>query len=295
MKCERGFTLVELMISLVLLGIVIGGIMTVAVTMTSSFREQRTTISGESAARNSLDFIADAIRSGSPAVSSGNIQGTASSCPDAAEPVVVTDGGADADELVLTFASGSVVTSTRTVYGPGASSVVIEEFDQFREGDTILITDLQRGVLATIDDAVTSSTLALAPQGCATLSFPGSGYPVRSLVLRATRARFYVAPLDDVSSLWMDPDAEGPRAAEPLAEGIEDLQIALARDANDDGVIAEVGAAANDDEWQGNVAGEADIAGAIRAVRITLVARASPTLRRTLSTTVEIRNLKGSR
>ena len=294
MKRERGFTIVELMISLVLFSLVIAGIMKVAVTMTSSFREQRSTVSGESAARNSLDFIADAIRNGSPAVTSGNIQGTSANCPNVAEPVEMTDGGTGPDELTFTFASGSVVTSTRSIYGPGSTSVVVEEFDQFREGDTILITDLNRGVLTTIDDTVTSATLSLVPQGCATLSFPGTGYPVRSLVLRASRARFYLEPLDGVSALWMDPDAEGPRDPEPLAEGIEDMQIALARDVNDDGVITEIGAAPNDDEWQFNVTGESEVTGAIRAVRITLVARASPTLRRTLATTVEVRNLKGS-
>ena len=295
MTRERGFTIVELMISLVLFSLVIAGIMKVAVTMTGSFREQRSTVSGESAARNSLDFIADAIRNGSPAVMSGNIQGTAVTCPDVAEPIEMIDGDAGPDELTFTFASGSVVTSTRSIYGPGSTSVVVEDFEQFREGDTILITDLSRGVLTTIDDAVTSATLPLAAQACATLSFPGAGYPARSLVLRASRARFYLAPLDGLSALWMDPDAEGPRDAEPLAEGIEDLQVALARDVNGDGAIAELGAAPDDDEWQFNVAGEAEVSGAIRAVRITLVARASPTLRRTLATTVEVRNLKGSR
>jgi prepilin-type N-terminal cleavage/methylation domain-containing protein len=295
MRRERGFTLVELMISLVLFSIVIAGIMKVAVTLTSSFREQRSTTAGESAARNSLDFIADAIRNGSPAVMSGNIQGTASSCPDVAEPVEIVEGDTAADELTLTFASGSVVTSSRSIYGPGATSLVVEDFDQLREGDMILVTDLTRGVLTTIDDSVSSATLQLTPQACATLTFPGAGYPVRSLVLKVMRARFYLEPLDGVSTLWMDPDAEGPRAAEPLAEGIEDMQIALARDSNDDGVIAEVGAVADDDEWQGNVANESVLTGPIRAVRITLVARATPTLRRTLATTVEVRNLKGSR
>lgn len=315
---ERGFTLVELMISLVLFSIVVAGILSVAVTMAGGFREQRSSGASESAARNTLDYIADAIRNGSPAVASGDIQVAAAGCPDAAEPIEVTNGEDAPDELTITYATGSVLTSTREIYGPGTTSLLVEDPDSLRAGDTLLITDLQRGVLVAIDEPVTSATLGLAPQGCSTLTFPDGGYPVRSLVIRAARARFYVDDLDGAPALWMDPDAEGPAQAEPLAEGIEDMQVALARDADDDGTIAEVGAAPNDDEWQGNVSGDDPLTGAIRAVRVTLVARAASVsrgmrivrpaaedraagttpdqhVRRLLTTTVEIRNLRGSR
>ena len=262
-RAQAGFTLVELMISLVLFSIVIAGVLAVASAMAGGFRYQRSTVASESAARNTLDFIADAIRSGSPAVASGNIQVAAANCPAAVEPIEIVDNTGEPDELTLTFARGSFVTSTRGVYGPSATSLVVEDFDQLARGDTLLITDMQRGVLVTIDEPVTSATLSLAEQGCSTLTFPGAGYPARSLVVRATRARFFVATLDGVPALWMDPDAEGDAAAEPLADGIEDMQVSY--DA------------------------------AIRAVRITLVARTKPTdPARTLSTTVEVRNLEGS-
>jgi prepilin-type N-terminal cleavage/methylation domain-containing protein len=65
---QRGFTLVELMVSMTLFSFVIAGILAVAGTMARGYRDQRSVIASESAARNSLDFIADAIRSGSPAV-----------------------------------------------------------------------------------------------------------------------------------------------------------------------------------------------------------------------------------
>ena len=45
-------------------------------------------------------------------------------------------------------------------------------------------------------------------------------------------------------------DGNGPQ---PLAEGVEDLQVALGFDNNADGIITEVGAAGNDDEWTYNV------------------------------------------
>ena len=260
---QRGFTLIELMISMTLFSIVIAGVLAIAGTMASGFRTQRSTIANESTARNSLDFIADAIRSGSPAVVSGNIQVAGTDCPATAEPIEVVDNDGAPDELTFTFARGSFVTSTRTAYGAGATQISLEDFDQLAEGDTLLISDMNRGVLVTINDAVTSNTISLAPQGCSTLTFPGTGYPVRSLVVRATRARVFVDALDGGSALWMDPDAEGPAFAQPLADGIEDMQVTF--DA------------------------------ATRSVHLTLVARAKPLdPARTLSTTVEIRNLEGS-
>ena len=260
---ERGFTLIELMISLTLFSLVIAGVFAVAVSMSRGFRHQRTNVASESAARNSLDFIADAIRSGSPAVASGNIQVAGADCPPTAQPIEVVDNNGSPDELTITFARGSFFTSTRSVYGPNTSTLLVENYDQLAKGDTLLITNMQRGVLVTIDQPVTSATLQLAPQGCASLTFPAGGYPARSLVVRATRARFFIDNLDNVPALWMDPDAEGDAVAEPLAEGIEDMQVTF--DA------------------------------AHRAVRITLVARAKPTdPALTLTTTVEVRNLEGS-
>ena len=48
----------------------------------------------------------------------------------------------------------------------------------------------------------------------------------------------------------------GPQAAQPLAEGVEDLQLAFGFDFNSDGNLVNVGAGAGDDDWVGNVAGE---------------------------------------
>ena len=316
---QRGFTLVELMISLVMFSFAIAGVLSVAVTMTSGFREQRSTIGAESAARMAMDYLADAVRTVSPGVPSGNVQVAQAPCPAVAAPLAVINSAVGPDEMTLTFASGSVVTASKTAYAAGTTSLDVHDYSQFADGDTILIANQDQGILVRIAGAVTSSTLGLATQSCSTLTFPGTAgqLPAGSLVIRAMRARFYIADLDGSPALWMDPDADGV-AAEPLAEGIEDMQLAYARDVNGDGAISEVGVAANDDEWSGNVAGDAPITtGAYRAVRITLIARtaaASGTARftrpaaedraasttpdrfrrRTLVSTIEIRNLQGS-
>ena len=119
----------------------------------------------------------------------------------------------------------------------------------------------------------------------------------------------------------MDPNAhDGVDYDEPLAEGIEDMQIAVGIDNGTDGISDIENPAANLDEWVGNVATETLPlfgVGLIRAIRISLVARSTGKLtgaavsnspgaedhppgpldeyrRRLLTSIVEIRNLGGS-
>ncbi len=63
---QAGFTLVELMISLVLFSFAVAGVLAVAVSMSQGFREQRAAVEAEGAVRVPLDFIGDAIRQSSP-------------------------------------------------------------------------------------------------------------------------------------------------------------------------------------------------------------------------------------
>jgi len=62
------------LISLVLFSFAIAGVLSVAVSMSNAFREQRQVISTETSARAPLEYIADAIRNASPAISTGTVQ-----------------------------------------------------------------------------------------------------------------------------------------------------------------------------------------------------------------------------
>ena len=53
---QRGFTLVELMVSLVLFSLVIAGMLSIAVTMARAFREQQLTVSAEDASRQAMQL-----------------------------------------------------------------------------------------------------------------------------------------------------------------------------------------------------------------------------------------------
>jgi hypothetical protein len=192
----------------------------------------------------------------------------------------VTNSTTGPDELTVVFASAAVVTSTRSPYTAGTAVITLTDASQILAGDTLLLTDLEQGhlVVVTAVDPSTGVT-ALQPQSCAALALPSAGYPSGSLVIRAHRARFYIDTIDSTPTLMMDPDAEGPAAAEPLTEGVEDLQVAVGVDADDDGNIAEKGAAADDDELVGNIAGDKALSGTIRSARIGIVARSPSQLR----------------
>jgi prepilin-type N-terminal cleavage/methylation domain-containing protein len=308
-RSQRGFTLVELMVALTLFSILITGVLAVAVSMATAYREQRQVVSTEASVRGAMDYIADALRGASPAVSSGKIEDVAT-CTIGA--VAVTNSTSGPDQLDVVVASGAVVTSLRTVYNTGTTAITVTNGTQLAAGDSLLITDGTVGHLVHID-AINTATgaVTLAGQGCVPSLMPSGGYAAGSLVIRAMRARFRIGTFDGFSNvLLMDVDADGLNE-EPLAEDIEDMQIALGVDVNANGGI-DVG------EWAFAPA-TGSLVGSIRAIRITLVSRASTELRagantffrpaaedhpasvtldsyrrRVLKSTVEIRNLGGS-
>jgi hypothetical protein len=283
----------------------------------------------EGAARASMEFLSDAIRGASPGIESGLIWPMDEACPDIESPKTfqATMGNSTAsDSLTVTFAYGSVVVTALTAYDPAAGVITVDDVSQFAAGDFMVITDFSNAVLVRIDDVI-GSTLTYIPAACApalataTTWVAPNTLPAGSLVIRALRARFFIQDLDGVPTLFMDPD---PRVGvnndeEPLAEGIEDLQIVLGIDSAADGLGAENGTT-NGDEWWGNLTGETIPAGAValRAVRLSLVSRAltkvtgtaayaRPALedhngsttdnyrRRVLTSIIEVRNMLGSK
>ena len=267
-----GFTLVELMVALTIFSFAIAGVLSVAVSMTQGFRDQRAAVDAEAAAREPLDFLTDALRQASPGAPTANIFDLAT-CSTSALTVTNNFSGAGWDQLDLIFASGAVVTSTRAVWADqpaDLASVVVNDASQLSVGDYVVISNLNQGHLVHIT-AISGTTLTFPITGCSTPAYPTGGYPSGSLVIRALHAQFSIGTVNGVPTLQMTSGG----VTEPLAQGIEDLQLALGVDPGNSATdaLTEVGAAANDDDWVGNVAGDTALAGTLRAVRVTLVAR----------------------
>jgi len=317
---QGGFTLIELMISLVLFAFAVAGVMSVAVATTRAFREQRAAIATENAARAPLDYLVDALRGASPGAPSGII-GDADQCTTGAA-IRITDSSTAPDSLDVVYAAGGVVTTTYSAFSKTSTTITIPaaQLANFPAGDYALITDTSQGTIVKVT-GVTASALQVAPaSSCAVANvYPSSGsYAAGSILVRAQQAHFSIADLDGIPTLWMDPDGTtGPANAEPVAEGVEDMQLAIGIDTDASGTLTDNGTTA--DEWTGNAAGDVlPGTGSIRAIKIVLVARDTKALtgvasfyrpaaldragslsadnyrRRVLKSVVEIRNLTGS-
>lgn len=315
---QRGFTLVELMVAMVLTTLLIGIMFQVALVVLRSYRQHREAVAIQRSARGSLDLIADAVRNGSAGVPTGQLIDATGCTPDlTAVAVINSEDGPD--ELSVINASGGIVTSLREDYEDSTGDMLVTDATGLRAGDLVIVTDFNTGHVMHVSDTPTDNgdnwTLPITSL-CAGMDFT---YSKGSLVIRAKVARYYVEDLDGVPTLWMDPDGDGLDEPEPLAEGVEDLQIAVGVDFNGDGAVSDT--ADTVDEWHYNAASDADppviTVTPWRALRLTVVARAAktdvqgdwsarPTVedhdggdldgfrRRAASTVVEIRNLTGS-
>jgi type II secretory pathway pseudopilin PulG len=325
-------SLIELMVAMVILAVVVAAAFSVAFSIMNSYREHRRASTVERSARGAISVLSQAVRGASPGLPAGQVIDLVG-CEAGWQAVRVDNAEDGPDALELVHASGAVVTTLSAPFTQSSAQIAVEDGSLFQAGDQVLVTDLvQRGHLLAIDAVTPSGGGALltvragAPE---TLCPPGPApfsYPARSTVLRVQRARYEVHSEPDpgaIPFLRMDPDGPAGQEGTPVAEGIEDLQIAIAVDLDQNGAIApEDATAGNADEWIYNHPDDADppelALRPYRAIRVTVIARshdesttsatsqrppvedregaAAPDelRRRVLSTTVEIRNLEGS-
>lgn len=324
---QRGVTLIELMVALVITSIAIAAAFGVAYSMVNGHRDHQRAMAVEQAARGSLDIISDALRSASPGVLTGKIEDLAGCSGEKNSIAIINNvSGLGPDALGVVHASGGVLTWMTSTFDcsggtcPGAMQVA--DGSELSKGDFLIVTTFDQGYLLGVS-GVSGNTLTVT-NACSP-AVPVS-FPPGSLVIRARVSVFVVDTTTfGIPMLMMDPDGGGPRPPEPVAEGIEDLQVAIAYDTDGDDVIGpELGAAPGDDEWYHNVPGEMappplhSAPRPWRAIRVTVIARSvressgvddsmrpraedhlGATVgdgykRRALSTTVELRNLQGS-
>src|SRR6185436_11168341 len=141
-KAQRGFTLIEMMISLVLFSFAVTGVLSIGVSFSNGMREQRGTIGAEAAARLTLVTLTDALRQASPGVASGTIR-DASNCATGA--LTITNSTTGPDQLDVIHGAGGFVTSTRSVYTAGTTSLNVTDTSQLAANDFVVISDGSQG------------------------------------------------------------------------------------------------------------------------------------------------------
>ena len=77
MTSQRGFSLVELMVAVTLVGVITALSVRLASTVLDAYREQRLALAVERSARASIDLVADAVRNASAGVPTGDARDAA--------------------------------------------------------------------------------------------------------------------------------------------------------------------------------------------------------------------------
>ena len=319
---QAGFTLVELMVAGTLVTLVLLMTIQLAITVIADMKAQREAHALERSARAPADYVVDLLRGAAAGTSTGDVQEVSFCTSENGVPVQgigMYNSTGGADRLTILAAQGAV-TSSRTVVDGTSTTLTLTNRTGFTPGDFVLLTNGTTGrIIKSKQITATTGTEALmtfdAPATtCNAIPFPT--YPVGTLALRARVARFEVQNISGTSYLSVDPDGGGPAVLQPMAEGIEDFQVAIGVDDDGNGVLTEGGT----DEWYYNT-GDFTVpppisGGRWRALRITIVAKeliarpgsgtvsARPAVenrlagaadnyrRRVLTTMTEIRNLE---
>ena len=271
----RGFTLIELMVSMALFGLIAAGAMTLVMSGARSQSHSARVDVAQSSLRAGVDFITrDALMAaagaatGTITTASGTVNAVrfdvaannSSTAPDTLELWLVD--GAPAAQLAS--AAGGGATTLSITYESGATAAFAATSTPFASYVQLCDANFANAVVVPLTN-VSGTTLAIG-------ALPGAGFAANAWVLPSRHVVYSIAqPFANTTMLMMSVNGA---AAQPLAEGIEDLQVAYGFDLDGDGVLTD--ASSTSDEWLYNAAGDSAAAFDItrlRAIRVTLVAK----------------------
>ena len=275
-QSASGFTLIEIMIAMALLAMLSVGMLTTVNAIGRAQRGAAAIDAAQSGARAGLEMITRDVEMASAGAKSGTINfatgGTASLLA-----VRVTDGNNAPDQLDIITIDPTAQGTLLTPYAAGATNLSVSSSAGFAVGDQVQVSDLITAVVVVVTGTANNGGNPGLQINANTNALPQT-FPAGSYVFRTRAVSYYIDTTTFGAQdplLMLDPDGPGAQAGQPLAEGVEDLQVALGVDGSGDGLISSVGSAAGDDEWVGNVAGEVAPVNLtqLRSVRVTLVAR----------------------
>jgi hypothetical protein len=176
----------------------------------------------------------------------------------------------DAIELIYPISTPTMVITPPT--NPTAPTLSVADVSNFNPGDFALVTNNLNGVLFKVDTITPAAGTTPAVLTMKTLSSnfvapAGLTLAVGNSVFRAASVSIYVAPQQGqtgynplyVNMLMLDPDGVAGADhtdADPLIDGVDDLQLAVGVDSNGDGILT----SASPDEWLGDQVSELPMA-----------------------------------
>jgi type IV pilus assembly protein PilW len=291
----RGFTLIEMMISMALFGLIAAGAMSLVMAGTRAQTHSSRVDVAQSALRAGIDFISRDVMMASAGASTGLItrpNGTVVNAVDFATTNNNTNnnGTAATDKLDLYLVDGTVSSESVVAVATGATTLAVTYEQSPLSGvfsvashPFVQISDLRTAVVVPLTVATNTGTTSAAltigtvPAGVSFATNSVYVLPSRHVVYEISKTVFTAAnAFSNTSMLTMTINGVGPQ---PLAEGVEDMQIAYGFDTNADGLVTEVGTAADDDEWLYNKTGDTVLAAMtidkLRVIRVTLVAKST--------------------
>jgi len=288
---SRGFTLIELMISMALFGLIAAGAMSLVVSGARTQTHSARVDVAQTALRTAIDFITRDAMSAAAGVASGTItlNGGTTTPAITFDSTVNNIGTNGADILDVYTVDGTTLVQANAIAAGASALTITGEATQAGTGSSftalaspyqtyVQIFDPNAGSAAVVSlTGATATTLTLGqtvPMAFAAYAYVMPSRHVRYTVSTTTFANLATSATANTSMLMLSVNGS---AAQPLAEGIEDMQVAYGFDTNGDGIVTEIGAAANDDEWLYNVAGETPtaqmIVGNLLTIRVTLIAK----------------------
>jgi type IV pilus assembly protein PilW len=271
-KEERGFTLSELLVSMTLGLIVLFGVHSFYVTSMPAYGLQDQLLETQQNLRIALELLVEDLQraggTGIPPVVAVDVTNS-STDPDSLR-LLIPEAACPASQPqvipIVTYAGVNMTLSSGSACAAMAGKVGIAVTADGQNYRTVQIT-----TVTTTTDTINFSS------GVSPLNSPDgltANYANGTLAL--VRKVEYTVDLTTPAKPLLKRDLSDGAGALPLANYIEDMQVSLGYDRNGDGILTEVGSAANDDEWVFNVAGESNAGEAptnLKEVRIVLVGR----------------------
>jgi type IV pilus assembly protein PilW len=281
---EKGFTLLELMIAIFLGMLVLSAGYTVFQSSNRATQEQNAGNRMYDNARVAMDVVVRNFRRAGLLVNFTSypigqlVDGMASK-------VTPSNSAAAPDMVTITGGTLSTVGTLQRSADRGANTLFLTDVTGITAGSVIGVGLTYSGVVNAINVAAKSVTLnTTVPTGALNMYYPGwklqdgatdsdqTPAPVRLL----TSTRYWIDSVTNAAHPVLNQMTQG--TTEPIAEDIEDLQIAYGVDSNNNRII-------ENNEWVNNPTNnQIDL---IRLVRITIVARTAqpdPTLRNVAQT-----------